>query len=100
MNVRLLLDILEYMIVLYGIGVMVLGLVLIVYFYYLRFTGIIPSGYRITAAIFDDAIDSTSFLPTLRKLRLGRKMYFIFLYTFFIALPLIILLVVWLDPVK
>jgi len=78
--------------------VMAFGMYMIVYYNVLRFRGLV-SGYKITRSSFDDGISRTRDERNLKRLRYGRKIYLMFLYSFFVAFGLL-MLVVWADPVK
>jgi hypothetical protein len=67
------------------------------YFYYLRYKGIITYTYRITLSAFDNKLGRRHDPYEIDKLTYDRKVYKVFVYTFYIIFPLLISVMVWND---
>ncbi len=92
-------EIIWTVVMLFFIAVVLYGQYVIGYFFYLRFRGIISSGYKITRSAFDHEIARTNDHSGLRKLHYGKRIYLVFFYAFLIAIALVLLtMLVFGDP--
>lgn len=72
------------------------GMYVIAYFYYLKSKGIITRSWKITFNAFDHDLNRLHYYSTERdKLLYGRKLYAVFIYSFFAIYPILVLLLLW-----
>lgn len=76
------------------------GMYVIAYFYYLKSKGIITRTWKITFSAFDYDLNRLYYNSNERdKLLYGRKLYAVFIYSFFVVYPLLALLLLWNEQV-
>ncbi len=72
------------------------GMYVVAYFYYLKSKGIITRSWKLTFSAFDYDLTRLHYdSPERDKLLYGRKLYAVFIYSFFVVYPLLVLILLW-----
>jgi hypothetical protein len=73
------------------------GVCVFIYYYYLRVTGVIPWGWRMSKR-FEKALATTQDEQRTRRIKLCRNMYLIFIDATIIIIILLVVTQAWVDP--